>query len=99
MDKRLLHWKVWTYQKRSTLSNDKLWHALKGHPNLTKSDFEKIADIVKNWDSLTVKNKTIKKFYRVVYKKQYAEKTYVYIEQLRPSRNADRSYFVSLYII
>lgn len=87
-------------ETQHSISNDKVWHAMKGHPNLTKSDLEKIPDIVKNWDTLQVKDRTKNDFYRVIYTKKYPGKEYLYVEQLRPSsRSVNRSYFVTLYII
>lgn len=73
-------------------------HALKEHPYLKKEDLQLCPDIRENWDSMKVEPRTNWEGVRVEYKKKYGGETYILVEQLRPSRKGDISFFKSEYI-
>ena len=73
-------------------------HALKEHPYLKKEDLQLCPDIRENWDSMKVEPRTRLEGVRVEYKKKYGGETYILVEQLRPSRDGDISFFKSEYI-
>lgn len=83
---------------RHAVSPMRVQHALKEHPYLKKEDLQLCPDIRENWDSLKVEPRTKQEGVREEYKKKYGEETYILVEQPKPSRDGDISFFKSEYI-
>lgn len=82
---------------RHAISEMRMRHAIKRHPDLTKDDFYLIPDITDNWDKLTVAPSNKREAPRLVYEKQYGDETYTVVEQIRGSRLGDISFFKTEY--